>query len=278
MKDWATLQPDVVKLLDKHFTRGRAGAGVEFIVLHHLAGIGTTEEVWGWWQTREASAHYIVETSGRIGQTVWDRDTAWANADAWANQRSITIEHSNTQIGDDTGWPIADITLEEGAHLVAAVCLYYNLGRPNWGTNVRGHSDFFATSCPKQLAPGGWYHEIYMQRAGEWYDVMTGASNKTEVNMESTEYQRLTTFITAEADRVINHMSDFVTGFVGPIGSDVKDIREQLTGGRNAGEYPGWPQLGQNINGDDLSLVDGLAAARVQIVVLENIIKEISNG
>lgn len=44
----------------------------------------------------------------------------------------------------------------------------------------------------------------------------------------------------AEADRIIKHVEDFVKGFVGPIGSDVKDIREQVTGGRNAGEYGGW--------------------------------------
>lgn len=31
--------------------------------------------------------------------------------------------------------------------------------------------------------------------------------------------------------------------YVGPIGSDVKDVRFELTGGRNAGEYPGHPSL-----------------------------------
>lgn len=40
----------------------------------------------------------------------------------------------------------------------------------------------------------------------------------------------------SEADRVIN----YIKAFVGPIGSDVKDVREQITGGRNAGQYPGW--------------------------------------
>lgn len=34
--------------------------------------------------------------------------------------------------------------------------------------------------------------------------------------------------------------TDFIKGFIGPIISDVKDIRQQLTGGRDAGEYPGW--------------------------------------
>lgn len=34
--------------------------------------------------------------------------------------------------------------------------------------------------------------------------------------------------------------TDFTTGFIGPMISDVKDIRQQLTGGRNATQYPGW--------------------------------------
>lgn len=36
------------------------------------------------------------------------------------------------------------------------------------------------------------------------------------------------------------YFTDFLTGFVGPVVSDVKDIRAQLTGGRDAGQYPGW--------------------------------------
>ena len=39
----------------------------------------------------------------------------------------------------------------------------------------------------------------------------------------------------------------------GPIGSDVKDVRAQVTGGRNSGEYPGFPQI------DNRTVVDALA-------------------
>lgn len=49
------------------------------------------------------------------------------------------------------------------------------------------------------------------------------------------------------------YLTDFIVGFVGPAISDIKDNRQQLTGGRDKGEYPGWPQL------DDRSMVDALA-------------------
>lgn len=57
----------------------------------------------------------------------------------------------------------------------------------------------------------------------------------------------------------VKHIEDFIVGFVGPIGSDVKDIREQLTGGRDYGEYPGWDQLG------DQTLVDAVAELRRRV-------------
>ena len=71
---------------------------------------------------------------------------------------------------------------------------------------------------------------------------------------------------------VNKYTGDYIKGFCGPIGSDVKDIREQLTGGRNAGEYPGWPQLGQNTEGKNLTLVDALAAARQDIAAQQQTI------
>lgn len=172
MKNLSTLQPDVIRLMNKHFTPGRGGRKIRYVVLHHTAGVLTTEQVWNIWQTRQASAHYIIEPSGRIGQLVYDRDTAWANANLQANQESITIEHSNSA-GAAQDWPINTITIEKGAEWVAAICVYYKLGRPEWGKNVRGHSDFHSTSCPYHLRRGGKYHDQYMRAAQAAYDRLT---------------------------------------------------------------------------------------------------------
>lgn len=52
----------------------------------------------------------------------------------------------------------------------------------------------------------------------------------------------------------VQEIKDYIDARItGPIGSDVKDNRHQLTGGRDKGEYPGWPQL------DNRTLVDALA-------------------
>ena len=168
MKDWDNIKADVDMILTKHYTPGRGGCNVEYIVIHHNAGNLTVEGCYSVWQTREASAHYQVESSGRIGQLVWDSDTAWHAGNADANRRSIGIEHAD--VSSDP-WRISDECLENGAHLVAALCKYYGLGRPQWMANVFPHSHFSATACPASLQSD--QNARYMERAGYWYDQMT---------------------------------------------------------------------------------------------------------
>lgn len=174
MKNWQTLDADVVRIMNKHYTSGRSGRKVDKVVVHHNAGILTVDQIHDVWQIRPASAHYQVQTDGLIGQLVWDNDTAWHAGDWDANTTSIGIEHAD----DSTDpWHIGQKTLEEGAHLVAAICHYYDLGRPQWGVNVFPHSQFSATSCPATLY--GSQKDEYMSRAQYWYDQMTGTTPAT---------------------------------------------------------------------------------------------------
>lgn len=165
MRDWARCEADVVRLMNKHFSHGRSGARIQHVVVHYNDADGSVEDVWNWWQTRKASAHYQVESSGRIGQLVWDRDTAW-HAGLWSeNLRSIGIEHANRRDGT-----ISEACLDNGAHLVAALCRLYGLGRPQWNVNVFPHCHFASTSCPGQIY--GSQRDAYISRAQLWYDRM----------------------------------------------------------------------------------------------------------
>lgn len=171
MKNWTTITADANKIMNKHFTKGRAGRMIDKIIVHHNAGSLSIDQIWKVWQTRKASAHYQVDTAGRVGQLVWDLDTAWHAKNEVANLTSIGIEHANSSTPTS---PLTEATLENGAHLVAALCLYYKLGRPVWGKNVFGHSDFASTACPGTIGKGRSQHAKYMQRAQYWYDQMTG--------------------------------------------------------------------------------------------------------
>lgn len=165
----ATLEADENRLMNKHYTKGRNGRKINKVIIHHNAGNLTIKSIWDVWQTRQASAHYQVDSGGRIGQLVWDRDTAWHAGNWEANTTSIGIEHADIS---SKPWRISEACLDNGAHLVAAICHYYKLGRPVWGKNVFGHKHFSATECPASLA--GSQHAAYMARAQYWYDRMSG--------------------------------------------------------------------------------------------------------
>lgn len=170
MKDWENLTADVDRILSVHYTSGRSGAKINKVIVHYNAGNLTVEGCYSVWQSRAASAHYQVESSGRIGQLVWDKDTAWHASNWNANISSIGIEHANQSDGT-----ITEKCLDNGAHLVAAICKYYGLGRPQWLKNVYPHKYFAATSCPGQIY--GSQKNAYIKRAQEWYDYMTGSSS-----------------------------------------------------------------------------------------------------
>lgn len=180
MKNWATAEADVNLIMNKHFTPASRGVGdIDKIVLHHNAGNLDVQGCWDVWQTREASAHYQVTNSGLIGQLVWDKDIAWHAGNA--NWSSIGIEHANNNFGP---WTISDATLENGAHLVAALCHLYRLGRPTWMVNVFPHSYYMATGCPGEIA--GSQLNAYMTRAQYWYDVMGGSAPVSTPSASST--------------------------------------------------------------------------------------------
>ncbi len=109
-------------------------------------------------------------SNGVISQHVWDSDTAWHAGNWEANTTSIGIEHADISTNP---WRISDACLDNGAHLTAAVCKFYGLGRPEYGRNVFYHKDFSATECPASIA--GSQRDAYITRAQEWYDKMTGS-------------------------------------------------------------------------------------------------------
>lgn len=186
--DFRNLRADVELYISKHFTPGRCGCRIEFVGIHHTAAVGlTVRGCYGVWQTRPASAHYLVQSDGVIGQLVRDRDTAWALGDFDANCRSVNIEHANNGANP---WTVSEACLDSGAHLVAALCHAYGLGRPVWGRNVRPHKAFAATACPGELA--GSQRDAYTARAQYYYDLMAaGGAADTEDEVTDQDIEKI---------------------------------------------------------------------------------------
>lgn len=179
--DWTGLNADVERILDKHYTPGRDGS-IQAVTIHHMGGNLSIDGCWSTWQNREASAHYAVQSDGKIGQLVNDWDTAWACGNWWANSNTISIEHANNCNGP---WTVNDTVLDQGAHLTAAICKKYGLGRPTWMVNVFPHSHWSATDCPGELQRS--QNAAYMERAQAWYDEMGGGAGPTPVPQPTPE-------------------------------------------------------------------------------------------
>ena len=118
-------------------------------------------------QSSRASAHYGIGATGEIHQYVSELDGSYSDANYASNNSTISIEHANS---GSNPWTVHEKAIESGAHLVAALCLYYGLGRPEWCKNVFPHRYWSATACPGELA--GSQRDHYMQRAQAWYDAM----------------------------------------------------------------------------------------------------------
>ena len=182
--DWGSLVADETRILTRHYTAGRGGHSIDKVIIHHNDGDLSVDGCYEVWQSREASAHYQVTSDGTVGQLVWDRDTAWHAGNWKANQTSIGIEHADCS---RSPYRISDACFDSGAHLVAAVCRHYGLGRPEWGVNLFGHSDFAATECPASLAVGGSQHDAYVARTQAWYDAMCAGIDTLEADDMTNE-------------------------------------------------------------------------------------------
>ena len=66
------------------------------------------------------------------------------------------------------------------------------------------------------------------------------------------------------------YFTDFITGYLGPQFDAIQEIWRQLRGPGGKG----WPQLGQNQQGQNLTLVDAVAALRADVARIEKKLEE----
>ena len=105
-----------------------------------------------------------------------------------------------------------------------------------------------------------------------------------ELNM--ADIQRILDHIDRKTEETKRYVDIRITD---PIGSDVKDIRQQLTGGRDKvvrkdgtvdieASYPGWKLLGLNEKGKGITPVDALAHIIQIIVRIERKLDQLLGG
>lgn len=170
-----------------------------------------------------------VESGGNPGGdgSDWINRTYWNLAD-WCGDPKRVIAYANA--GDfnsmwrtrPDGLRIIGAGYGRNPNLPGQVAHQYTDGNGYGGGLPEGCPPF--GNCDMNSADG---------LSAQDFAAACGIGEGEDVALSNDDFNRLTKWI-----------ADFIIGYVGPIGSDTKDIREQLTGGRDKGQYPGWEQSG----------------------------------
>lgn len=125
---------------------------IDRIVIHHMAGKLTVQQCGAVFasSSRQASSNYGVDSNGKVGMYVEEKNRSWATANAAIDHRAVTIEVANSKTGGN--WPVSAKALKKTIELCADICkrngikkLIYTGDKTG---NLHMHCWYAATSCP----------------------------------------------------------------------------------------------------------------------------------
>ena len=225
-------------IYDGAFDRGHGDFGVIWgVIAHHTGASGNPGPgAIAKHPSLGLASQLHLDRGGKF--TLCGVGIAWhAGAGAWpgiakdnANAVTIGIEAENN---GTEGWSPA----QYGAYVRGVGAILRKLGHN--ADHAIGHKEW-AGPAQGKWDPGGIDMNAFRRDIQAVIDRKTPTSSEEEP-MSAAEVADLKKYID---DRITN-----------PIGSDVKDIRQQATGGRDAGEYPGWAQLGGRTVVDALAVI-----------------------
>lgn len=257
------------------FGKPRPTHQIKNIIIHVTVNApGTPAENVANYQIRSQSGSYHELTDTTIKHLIENTDDwfTWSSGN-YGNDvglhRSFVLRGTETRVQ----WLQYDKMLREAAKRDAEWCRKYNIPPVKLtAADLRAGKKGFAGHLETGQAWGGTDHvdpgtgfpwDIYL---GYVRDYLNGTTKKEEGDVLTTKF-----------------FTDFLKGFIGPVISDVKDIRQQFTGGRDAGEYPGWSisQLVKNYQakpGDSGTVPEMLAVALTEIHALREDVNKLKEG
>jgi hypothetical protein len=125
---------------------------IKKITLHHVAGNLTVKQIGNIFApaSRRASSNYGIDSNGRVGMYVEEKNRAWTSGSADNDHQAITIEVANSKSGNP--WPVSDKALNKLIELCVDICRRNGIDRLNYTGDASGnftrHNMFQATACP----------------------------------------------------------------------------------------------------------------------------------
>ena len=150
---------------------------IDTITIHHMAGNLSVETCGNVFAptSRQASSNYGIDSNGRVGMYVEEKNRSWCTSSKSNDHRAITIEVANDKIGSD--WHVSDKALSKLIELCVDICKRNGIKKLNYTGNTKGnltmHEWFANTNCPGPYLKGKFPYiaeEVNKQLA----PVMTG--------------------------------------------------------------------------------------------------------
>ncbi len=122
------------------------------ITIHHMAGNLSVETCGNVFAptSRKASSNYGVDSKGRVGMYVEEKNRAWTSSSSANDDQAVTIEVANDEIGGN--WHVSDAALNKTIELCVDICKRNGIKKLNFTGDTSGnltmHKWFAATSCP----------------------------------------------------------------------------------------------------------------------------------
>ena len=123
------------------------------ITIHHMAADLSLEEAGRLFADtdREASANYGIDSEGRIGLYVEEKNRAWSSANPDNDARAVTIEVADDEIGGD--WHVSEEAYDALIELCTDICRRNDISKLVYTGNAEGnltmHKMFDSgTECP----------------------------------------------------------------------------------------------------------------------------------
>lgn len=155
------------------------------ITIHHMAGNLTVEQCGNVFQptSRQASSNYAVDTNGRVGMYVEEKNRSWASSSRENDNMAITIEVAND---GGANWHVSDKALEKTIELCVDICKRNDIKELVFTGDKTGnltmHRYFANTNCP-----GPYLESKFPYIADE----VNKRLNKKSEDLSMTQYQEL---------------------------------------------------------------------------------------
>lgn len=125
---------------------------IDRITIHHMAGNLSVESCGNVFapSSRQASSNYGIDSEGRVGMYVEEKDRSWCSSSGANDHRAVTIEVADN--AGAPGWGCSEKAMSKLIELCADICKRNGIARLNYTGDTNGnltmHKWFAATDCP----------------------------------------------------------------------------------------------------------------------------------